>query len=152
MLVYEFNDKKPNSRQAEVAINRLLRLAEFLRELDRVDFNMSNYAQSISGDSRDTDRLKGDAIHCSTVCCIAGWATKFHPDLRLRGNEVRIGHGRKLSIGFEAFEEAFYLPWETTYDLCATSAPHQTPKLAARAVEKVAEEMADTFGYDIVSY
>lgn len=85
---------------------------------------------------------------CGMVGCVGGWATVVHSDLFLHQGEVR--NAETESFGFVAFAEAFDLYRDTAAALTYSDAPHQTPKAAARAVERVARRLAKDNGYEIV--
>jgi len=90
-------------------------------------------------------------VYCNTACCVAGWATLFHPGLQIeaRGN-IHLEQDGEIYSSYEAFAEAFCLDYDVAYDLCFHGAPHGTPKKAAKAVEKVATALAKEYGYVVV--
>lgn len=134
-------------RRIQANINRLLRLAQFLRDEVGKDFHMGAWAEMKKGDGLCSVSAKS-AAHCKMVCCLGGWATKFHPDLVLREGTLFNTQTRVFSV--HAFAEAFNLYYDVACDLTDIYAPHQTPKAAAKAIEKVAKQMADEHGYEIV--
>jgi len=139
------------SRQIRKSVNRLLKLSAFLYTLQKVDFDMSLYSRPKDDDDLSY-RQKPLPVHCKTVCCIGGWATRFHPSLRLTQHGfLTLPVGEMSSwCGHAAFARAFDLPFDVASQLCETGAPHQTPKQAAKAVEKVATELAADHGFDVV--
>jgi hypothetical protein len=121
-------------------INRLLRLAGLLRSLppEQVDMNHVAYEST-----------------CGTVCCIAGWATRVHPDLTLGppndGGDRYLRHKGKENLSYhDCFAEAFGLDMDTAVELTRANAPHRTPAACALAVERVAADLAVQHGYEIV--
>ena len=77
-------EKKRNVR---TDINRLLELAEVVRELEPESFDMNSWFGWKNECSLDSDgrlkRLPKKIVHCKTVACIAGWATTVHPHLQI---------------------------------------------------------------------
>jgi len=140
-------------------IDRLLGLAQFLREeVKRPDFNQADWFQSKYHEGLPLNSLidkKRKPIHCKTACCVAGWATHYHPNLFVSvTGDVRLERPNEetfpAALGAHAMAEAFGINFSRAVDLCNGDAPHQTPKKAAKAVEREAEVLAEQFGYDIV--
>jgi hypothetical protein len=154
-------------------INRLFELSFFLRNLaKRADFSMGNW-----GDLKNSSvgrRLK-TATHCKTVACIAGWATRFHPDLEFTGVEYdpKCGDRKGLGdvrytgtsrgeglwgsskgvdiLGYDAFTQAFNVAEDLSLEVCTSEAEHRLPKQAAAVVEEVADEMAKAIDIEVKS-
>ena len=139
-------------------VNRLLALADFLEnKAGQADFDMSTWAQFKDGRTQDhINSWDGNvtqepvpvtkAVHCKTACCIGGWATNFHPDLILDeyGGLIHLPGTCQ-----EAFAHPFGIDEDIASRLTFIGAPHQTPKAAAKAVERVARNLAERHGYTI---
>lgn len=123
-------------------INRLLRLAGLLRDLPPKNFDIGSWAE----ESAPPPKAK-----CGMTCCIGGWATVIHPDLTLSlSGGLRINGSYSGGSGHKSFAKAFGLSNDAAYPLTDGDASHRTPKAAARAVEKVAADLAEEHGYEIV--
>lgn len=131
-----------------INIDRLLRLAHFIRGLGRKDFDMLTWKEAKLEKDELLVHKASRAIHCKMVCCIGGWATLFHPELII--NHSGLVHKGTKKRGFDAFASAFGMNNPDAISLTRGEAPHQTPKAAATAIEKVAKEYATEEGYNIV--
>lgn len=140
------------SRKIGTAINRLLELAELVRTLEPSNFSMANWCRW--KDSKNYNNLPKKPTQCKTTACIGGWATWIHPDLYLSkdGDLCHTNDDEKNdTYVVHPFAKAFHLTEKVADDLTYYKAPHQTPKAAAKAVEKVAADLAKKHGYDIVT-
>jgi hypothetical protein len=83
---------------------------------------------------------------CGSPACIAGYATEVVGELDIATDfrVVRdspwedIQNRRTWSTGTEAFRDAFGITTDEANGLVSSTAEHQTPAAAARAVERVA--------------
>lgn len=109
------------------AADRLEELSDFLCALEQNDFNMGGWSTpKDDGPYRSPD-------YCKTACCIGGWSTLFHPDLKWIRGGICFGDFR----AYAAFIKAFCLNSYVGYALTHAGAEHQTPDLAAIEVCKV---------------
>lgn len=120
-----------------VNLNRLLRLADLLRELPNEQFDMAMWSNKVG---------------CGMVGCIGGWATKVHPHLVLVGENQLFNMQSDSNEGDlwwllnkvtgntcgRAFEDAFELSMEYSDSIVygnfrkATSAARHIDKLARK--------------------
>lgn len=125
------------------SVNRLLRLADLLRELDRKSFDMRSWTSNL-----DDEHMTPKKNKCGMVCCLGGWAAAVHPDLELHRGVLT--HLQSDSIYGLAFQDAFGLNGVTVEHLTSGSGSHTTPKAAAKAVERVAVALATENNLEIV--
>ncbi len=135
-----------------VTINRLLALAQFLRELPRRAFDMGCWVRKSNEDLLDIDSSKHSykkTPECGMAGCLGGWATHIVPELVLKGGYLY--NTRTHQRESRAFADAFGI---TTYDsniLTDGDAEHKTPKAAAKVVELLAANIAEVHDYEIVN-
>ncbi len=127
-------------RSPEANCNRLLALARLLRGLPAKQFDMGFWVFK-------ANRKKKAMQSCGTICCVAGWATSVHPDLELLWDAVHNKHTGKT--GADALETAFGIDSKTALFLVDADSPHQKPRQAAAAVEKVAKSFAQQHNLSI---
>lgn len=131
-----------NPKDLRLAANRLERLADFLLALDRTDFNMNDWGYK----KGDQDSGITKAKYCNTVCCIGGWATLFHPHLRITKYSLEYREDKYqvlLPEGDIAFATAFCLNISVATKLTSPNARHRTPEAAAIEVYRVIEALRD---------
>lgn len=137
----------PTKREITTAVRRLRKLAELIRPMkrarwqDKDDVWVGDFLMEIWGQKKDgSDTAVRKLTHCRTVGCIGGWATAVNPNLRLNkyGN---LSNTLTDSIGDCAFADAFHLDLLVAARLTDQAAPHQTPKAAARAIERVVKNL-----------
>lgn len=134
---YQVTLRPASAAQIEQAADRLEELSDFLHTLDEKDFDMSFWYHGKPGCTVNENKSE----YCNTVACIAGWATFFHPDLRVWDTEYgnRIGYGGFMDT--KAFARAFWLRKQVARDLTDPKAAHQTPKLAAIEIARLVHLM-----------
>lgn len=135
-------------------INRLLKLAQFLRELPRCSFDMQCWIRDkgrIPDDSEDDrfDRYNCNKIpECGMAACLGGWATHIVPELVIKKGGLH--NTRTGGSDYTAFGYAFGLDGVTAEILTDGDADHKTPKQAAKVLEELAVEIAKANDYEIV--
>jgi len=127
-------------------IDRLLRLADFLRRLPPENFDMDAWNE-FGVVSREPT--------CGTTACIGGWSTLFFPELSLRIDETWddikiICLSRRHHVtGADAIAEAWGMSVDDAERVCL-SYSHDDPKEAADFLESVVNSNAEESGYEIV--
>lgn len=122
----------------------LTKLARFLHRLPRKNFDQGVWTERGSS--------------CGTKACVAGWAAHLFPsrfrrvldfkDENTGRSYYEITNRRTLSLGAEAFGDAFRISYTDADDLCSIDAPHSTPKQAARAVMKMINRLSGKKYYE----
>lgn len=129
--VYEALTNDVVGPKGATRLRRLDRLADYLATVPRKLFDMERY---------------GRKEHCGTVCCLAGHATRVVRELRLKpcaGKDegMFIVNTRTDEDYDSAFASAFGLDIYVASYLTDSTAPHRTPKQAAKAVRRLAAEI-----------
>lgn len=138
--------------RTNVTINRLLALAQFLRELPRRAFDMECWVRKSTEELFDIDITLHNYTktpECGMVSCLGGWATHIVHELVLK--DGRLHNTRTHKWESVAFADAFGLSMHDSDMLTNGDAEHTTPKTAAKAVELLASEIATDHGYEIVN-
>lgn len=149
-------DTIANYVRPATAINRLLRLEEIIRKAPKKRFQIGSYRCKIGVDVDMGEELKpARSLSCDTAGCIAGWGTCVAPELSFRNNGDKITNDRlprrRPPYSYIAFGAAFGLTKEEADRLCLCDLNNkETPKAAADAVGRLAQELAEYHGYDIV--
>lgn len=111
-------------------IQGLIKLARFLRKLPKSKYDQETWVEK---------------RRCGTKACLAGWASFVFPARFTREpwfqshqwTMYNVKCRRTHHIGPRAFADGFHISYNDASDLCEGSASHQTPKQAAKAIDKL---------------
>lgn len=137
--------------RTSTTINRLLALAQFLRELPRRAFDMECWVRKSTEQLFDIEVRKHNynkTPECGMVGCLGGWATHIARELILK--DGRLYNTRTCKWETVAFADAFGISMHDSDVLTNGDAEHTTPKAAAKIVELLASEIATGHGYEII--
>lgn len=143
----------------KASLNRLLKLADLVRNLEPHQFNMAVYVHGkhdhydADNGGHYTDFTDANSSLCGTPACVAGWATKVHPDLELvlrnnGHNNVYLNTPEGRSSEHYAFAQAFGISFQDAYDITQTNFG-ATAEEKAEQVEDIAHKYAEEWGYVI---